>query len=500
MTYGRRLNLLDLWDNGAYRRAINILFRRSNELSVRVIDVTGMRNLLPYQGHDQPLRAKVVSITDNDVFVALPDGMEVRVPKHEVTYDRHAELREHVTSGQEVDVRVKKVDLEQGQATISMLDPKNNPLRNYTKDQIVQGIVSEFMSDGSAAFVELEPGVDGFLYKDEISQQVVKDARELLAEGQQITARITELKIDERRLRLTVRGLYQEQLSIPASHRGMVIGRGGSVIQEIMRETNTYINLDSDDGRCLIEGATQQAVEAAVQRVQVILARRIVTFTIEDRQIGMLKGKEGSTIRKIEQSHQAQIDVDRTEVTVIAPNELMLGRVLDSIRIAIYYCEVTMNVASSNIGRVIGSGGSNIRTVRSQTNTWIDIAKDNSGRIKVEGKSRADAEQAARLIQDYARSATPFTTREAPIPSKLIPRRQLVLATKVMDQLMRKQGGFFAMILGRRKSTIDKIQAATNTQISANASTGTIIIIGLSCEIVEHAIQAINTAVEELST
>lgn len=499
MAYGRRLNLLDLSGDGAYRRAINILFRRSNELNVRVIDMTGMQNLLPYQGLDHPLRAKVVSITDDAVFVALPDGMEARVPRHEVTYNRRSDLQELITSGQEVDVRVKKVDLDQGQATISMLDPKSDPLRKYTKDQIVVGQVVGFTPDGSGAFVELEPGVEGFLYRDEIGLEDVKDARQLLSDGQQVTARITDLKVDERRLRLTIRALYQSWLSVPSTHRGMVIGRNGSTIQDIMRATGTYINLDSDSGRCSVEGPVQRAVQDAVQRIQTILEKRVISFTIEDRQSGMIIGKDGGTIQRIQQQTGAQIEVNRTQVTVIAPNEATLGRTLDSIRAAISYYEVTMQVPSGRIGRVIGSGGSNIRSVRQQTDTWIDIAKDSSGRIRIEGKTRGNTERAAQLIQGYAASTVSFTGREGPIPSQLVPRRQLTIAKADLERLIRKQGGFFAMILGRRKSAIDRIQASTGTHISTDSSTSTVMISGSSFDSVERAAQEIDAALKEQS-
>jgi hypothetical protein len=88
------------------------------------------------------------------------------------------------------------------------------------------------------------------------------------------------------------------------------------------------------------------------------------------------------------------------------------------------------------------------------------------------------AERTARLIQGYAGSMAPFTGWEGPIPSQLVLQRQLTIANADLERLTRKQGGFFAMILSRRKSKIDKIQAATRTQLSANSSTGVVMIVG----------------------
>ena len=158
-----------------------------------------------------------------------------------------------------------------------------------------------------------------------------------------------------------------------------------------------------------------------------------------------------------------------------------------------------MQVPSGRIGRVIGSGGSNIRSVRQQTDTWIDIAKDSSGRIRIEGKNRSNTERAAQLIQGYAASTVHFTGREAPIPPQLVPRRQLTIAKADLERLIRKQGGFFAMILGRRKSAIDRIQASTGTHISTESSASTVLISGSSFDSVERAVQEIDAALKEQS-
>ena len=65
MTYHERLQLLDLSPLADYQRTINVLFRRSNELDVRVLDMTGVQNLLPYQGQKAPGKWKVTQVLDD---------------------------------------------------------------------------------------------------------------------------------------------------------------------------------------------------------------------------------------------------------------------------------------------------------------------------------------------------------------------------------------------------------------------------------------------------
>ena len=626
ITYDQRCKLLELSGNGSFRRSINMLFRRSNELDVKVIDITGLRSLEPYQGQSIGVKAKVVSVMHDAIIVEAEGGLHARVPKDEAVWNRGIDLRQTFEKGDEKELLIKRIDMEQGEADVTLLRSEDNPLhkyyvgqvvyadvvnvadfgvflqldpdapdglahiselawwhikhpeevaqigqkvkaqilkidlekrevsltlklpeddpfRKYGVDQRVQGQVVGFSDNGSGVFVQLERGVDGYLYKDEVSLDRVNDAHQLLHEGENVTVRITEIDYTERKMRLTIRGLYQADIYVPASHIGLVIGSGGSVIKDIQQATRTYINLD--DGNCLIQGMTHGAVNAALKRIETILETRIVTFVIEQPQVPMLIGTRGSTINGIQQSTGAQINLDSKmfQVTVTAANEPVLRRTLEQIGQAIYYYEVTVQISSDKIRYVIGTRGSTIQGIQSQTNARLDIAKDNSGRITVRGNDRYSVDSAIRLIEQNAgyltrlhenegslppyadvrsstppqprtqsqKSATPPLPRPAsPLPppvrpsSPVQPRPTVSLqpqsfqdtvsmSSAQLSLLMRKQGGFFGLFGG--KSPLEKIQEGTAARIQPVTSPAKVIVIGKTRASVQDAVQQIRRAI-----
>jgi ribosomal protein S1 len=85
--------------------------------------------------------------------------------------------------------------------------PTVAPQTPYTVNQHVRGKVVGFAHDGEGAFVEIEPGVGGFLPKDEIVEDRVDDARKVLKEGQAISTRVVDADYSARLIRLSARNL-----------------------------------------------------------------------------------------------------------------------------------------------------------------------------------------------------------------------------------------------------------------------------------------------------
>ncbi|NJP05831.1 MAG: S1 RNA-binding domain-containing protein [Chloroflexaceae bacterium] len=632
LSYERRRDILALLAEADYRYKVNMLFRRSHAFDVQVLDMTGMKKLRPYQEQNQPLPATVVDVFDRHVVIRTQDGFETQIPKNEVVYDQNQSLYMALKIHQNVLVRVKHLNIEQGKVSLSMLDPEqhpllafvprigqvveglviktlphnalvelapgaigsiplrelswahvdqvtdilhedqlvnvliqsvdtkknraaltmcmpeHDPLRKYEIGQRVTGTVVGFAQHGFGAIVQVEPGVKGYLGRDEIATTPVSDARQVLSDGASVLVRIIELNRDQRTMRLTMRGLYETRLLVPETHRRMVIGKNGSVIQAISQNTGAFINLN-DDGWCILQAPNEQAVVLAEQRIRQVLEARIVTFTLDERQPGMLIGKGGETIKRIIKTTGAEIDVQDQQVTVTAANSHILKQALSEIRAAICYCVLTIWVPAGRASRVIGPNGNTIKMIKAQGGAEkIDIERDVNdrftGRITIEATSRSAADRTHQFIRTQTGGSTLLKAEDGTMPpimerrsapsakpptpaSSMPPRgpshdqhpkqqaaqpahkassfllseppshtRDIHVTPNQLATLLKPQQGLFSTLFGGGKSPLQKIQNATSAQIEVDPDNHMLRITAPTETIIDHVIQMLIEAVK----
>jgi small subunit ribosomal protein S1 len=61
------------------------------------------------------------------------------------------------------------------------------------------------------AFVRLEEGIEGLIHVSQLSRNRVEKPADVLEEGQEIEARVLEIKPEERRIRLSISAIEEEQ-------------------------------------------------------------------------------------------------------------------------------------------------------------------------------------------------------------------------------------------------------------------------------------------------
>ncbi len=138
-----------------------------------------MKVLSPGSTHQGIVR----SVMQWGVFVALPDAgnIEGLVHSSEAAHDRTAKLNELYKPGDPVEVKVLRID-EKGKLWLSrkamMSDPWGDVLQKYAVGSRHTGKVVRLQPFG--AFVELEPGIDGLCYTQDLSIKPIQHPQDML--------------------------------------------------------------------------------------------------------------------------------------------------------------------------------------------------------------------------------------------------------------------------------------------------------------------------------
>ncbi len=156
------------------------------------------------EGADYP--GKVSSLCDFGVFVDL-GGADGLIHLSELSWKRVTDPAEVVRVGDEINVRVLKVDRERGRIALSLkrLQPEPWSLvdENYYVGQLVQGTITKLTDFG--AFARLNDNIEGLIHISELSEQRLKHPRDVVKEGDTLTLRVIRIDSARRRLSLSLR-------------------------------------------------------------------------------------------------------------------------------------------------------------------------------------------------------------------------------------------------------------------------------------------------------
>ena len=158
----------------------------------------------------------VSNLTEFGAFVEIEPGVEGLVHIGDLSWTRIKHPKEVLKKGQKIEVSVMEVDSERKRISLGykqLSDPWKDVAEKYTKDMEIPVKVVRIADFG--AFVELEDGIEGLIHISQISQQRIENPREVLSEGQEVTARVLDVNPAERRMRLSLRPAGEEPVRRP---------------------------------------------------------------------------------------------------------------------------------------------------------------------------------------------------------------------------------------------------------------------------------------------
>ena len=154
------------------------------------------------------VKGPIKSITDFGVFVGLAAGIDGLVHLSDLSWNEPGEaaVREY-KKGQEVEALVLAVDVDRERISLGIKQLDSDPFTTFSslndKGSVVTGRVRTV--DAKGAEINLGDDVLGYLRASEISRDRVEDARNVLKEGDEITAVVVNVDRKTRNIQLSIK-------------------------------------------------------------------------------------------------------------------------------------------------------------------------------------------------------------------------------------------------------------------------------------------------------
>ena len=195
---------------------------KGEEIDVEVIEINSderrlrvsLRNLLskPFDEFSKTHKVGdmtqgiVTSITAFGAFVKI-DNVEGLLHNEDASWDRNDKCKELFKIGDEIKVKIIKIDEDNQKISLSTKELKNSPVQEYAKTHkvgdVVKGIIRDIKDFG--IFVELSENVDALIHKEDISLAML----ETLKIDDEIEAAIAFIDEKKNRIRLSVKNLLR---------------------------------------------------------------------------------------------------------------------------------------------------------------------------------------------------------------------------------------------------------------------------------------------------
>jgi len=247
------------------------------------------------------------------------------------------------------------------------------------------------------------------------------------------------------------------EVKVDAKYHKHIIGKGGSTINKIKSETDVTINIpDTDSGITVIriEGNKAGVLKAQTElsgMVEKMENEKDKDLIIENRFHRQLIGPKGENIEKVRKDF-AHVQISFPDLGVKSDIVKLRGPKDDVDKCAKYFTKLQKELLESSFQVkvpifkqfhkfVIGKGGANIRRIRDETDTKIDLPDSGteSEMIAVTGK-KENVMKAVEQIKKIQSEMADIVTKDLKIPAK-IHNTVIGKGGKLIQSIMTECGG-----------------------------------------------------------
>lgn len=159
-------------------------------------------------GEGQVRTGTIRRVTDYGAFVDL-GGIDGLLHVSEMSWTRVKHPSDVVKVGDQVQVQILKLNLDQGRVSLGMRqiqpDPWHSVAEKYHVNDEVEGEVTRLVPFG--AFVLLDGDIEGIIPNSELAHRRIAKPADVVEVGQKVKVKVIDVRADERRLTLSLRAL-----------------------------------------------------------------------------------------------------------------------------------------------------------------------------------------------------------------------------------------------------------------------------------------------------
>ncbi len=238
------------------------------------------------------LKGKIVSLAEYGAFVEIGDGVEGLIHVSEMSWTKRVKHPSQLVNvGDEVEVVVLEVDLENRRISLGMKQLQLNPWvelkESYAPGTIIEGEVKSVTDFG--IFVGVEDGIDGLVHISDFSwTKRVNHPSEMYTKGQQIRAVVLGVDIENERFSLGVKQLESDPWSNIESK--YAVGTQHNVKVMKSADFGVFVELESDiEGLIHISELTTDRITKPEDFVKVgeSVKAEVISIDKDARKIGL---------------------------------------------------------------------------------------------------------------------------------------------------------------------------------------------------------------------
>jgi small subunit ribosomal protein S1 len=156
------------------------------------------------------IKGKVATLTDFGAFINLGavDGL---LHNEEANWESSAKCKDIYKKGDEVEVKIIKIDTEKENISLSVKSLQDSPAQKFENEHNVGDIIKSTVKDikDFGVFVKLEDNLDGLIRKEDLLK--TEEGEEQIKIGDEIEAVVVNIDKQRNRVRLSVRRLASQK-------------------------------------------------------------------------------------------------------------------------------------------------------------------------------------------------------------------------------------------------------------------------------------------------